>query len=176
MKKFVIAIASIVIFQGCRTVAEDSKTSGHFENSTASDLNSTRNNQTLSPEFKTPRSVLISNELLEEYKMGDFFSQILKSDVEKLYIVVPPNRQFVAEKYLKVLAQIHRVKFDSDIDQFKHKVEFVERKSERGRSVWIRDYAPLTTVESNNDTVLLDFNYLGKPPIQMRASLLCTRM
>jgi agmatine/peptidylarginine deiminase len=147
---------------GCKTAAPHSESKGHFENATAEDLQRTTGQQTAKPEYTPYRTIMVSTDLLFRYDHMELFLTLLRSDVSEVMVAIPPGFPADTEQFLNYLTQTQDITLPDDMPQLREKIRFVKRREREGQSVWIRDYAPFTTLSTAGDIRLLDFNYMTR--------------
>ncbi|RYZ88900.1 MAG: hypothetical protein EOP04_08270 [Proteobacteria bacterium] len=131
---------------------QGSKLEGHYENATTTSMASFRGAQTVVPEYANSRGVIIALPYLTNFNKAEALAEVLKTNIEKLWIVVPSNYSGSLNgadfKELRTLAG----------NSF-NKVQLVPQKVPGSLTIWARDWSPLTGRAANGASRLLDFNY-----------------
>lgn len=145
--------SSLAILSACGQQANrTSKLDGHYENATASSTSSFRGAQTVLPEYADSRGVIISLPYLTNFNKAAALAEIVKTDVEKLWIVVPKGFQGgLGGGDFVELRRLAGPAFS--------KVELVEQQVPGSLTIWARDWSPLTAKTRTGVSRLLDFNY-----------------
>ncbi len=137
-----------ISFVGCKT-ERTSKTSGHYENTTAEEMEKFAGQQMAVPETIPGQNVLIHHLILDFD--GSQFLQVLLSTGAEVFVAMPPESD---PQYT-----IYRQKFESIAAAQKGKLVFVPSTLSGHQTVWARDWAPISAFAKNGEPRLLDFNY-----------------
>jgi agmatine/peptidylarginine deiminase len=141
----------------------DSEVKGHFEHGeTESSLAPFAGKLVAVPEYRRHDVVLMSMEALRSAEIADQLLAVARSPVQKLILAVPRGVSSTPQQILKFIDDDLGTDLIQDLGADIAKISLVERTNDKGRSLWVRDYAPVTTRHKDTgESVLVEFNYLA---------------
>lgn len=145
----------------CKTPSK-SNVKGHYEHGdTEEKLRSFRGKLVSVPEYARAKAVLMSSEALRKQEIVEQFVIIAKSQIPEMILVTPPDHSNSPLALLKWIDATYGTRAVYNLGSAINKIKVIPRSVASGRSLWIRDYAPLTTRHKDSgDIVLVDFNYM----------------
>ena len=144
---------SLAFLSACGQKAHtSSKLDGHYENATASSVASFRSAQAVLPEYADSQGVILALPYLTNFNKAGALADMLKTDIEKLWIVVPND-------YRSSLNGTDFLELRKLAGSTFSKVELVRQRVPGSLTVWARDWSPLTGKTASGENRLLDFNY-----------------
>lgn len=146
-------IALALSLLGCGRYSDNSsKLDGHFEASSAAAFVANSAAQRATAEWEASRGVVISQSLITRFNKAEMAASILKSGVDKLWIVIPKSSKE------DLSSSIYR-DLRKSLGPLIAKVELVSQQHSGDVTVWARDWAPQGALTANGGLRLLDFNY-----------------
>jgi agmatine/peptidylarginine deiminase len=153
MKLVPAVLTSLAVLSACgQKASQGSKLDGHYENATATSVASFRGTQEVVPEYADSRGVIISLPYLTNFNKAEALAEVLRTDIEKLWIVVPSDySDSVSGSDFTQLRRLAGSAFS--------KVQLVPQRLAGSLTIWARDWSPLTGKTADGANRLLDFNY-----------------
>lgn len=155
------SLAAFFILASCKQRA-GSEVKGHFEaNETESTLAPYAGKLIAVPEYHEHGSVLMSLEALKSAEIVDELVTVARSPVKQVILAVRQGMQGTPEQLLTFLDDDLGTDMIKDLGTDISKIKLVPRSANKGRSLWVRDYAPVTARHKDTgESVLVEFNYL----------------
>lgn len=156
-RKIALTTMTILGFSGILSCGaqgpSNSSLDGHYENATASKLNSLAGSFRAAAEFEPSKGVIISLPLIQTHGKSDFAAALVNSEIDTLWITVPSNFTEAVQSS-PVFADLRQL-LGSQIS----KVQLVPQQTKGSLSVWARDWAPQSSINTKGEIGLIDFNY-----------------
>jgi agmatine/peptidylarginine deiminase len=148
---FAFCFLSVLTACGANNTS-DSRLDGHYEDSSAGDMEPFAGRQTAIPEYRESRGVIISLPLLAEYGKAQMAADILASGVQTLWVTVPADYSGTVESADFALLR-------NLVGPEIRRVKLVKQRESGPVTVWARDWSPLGAKTADGSLHLLDFNY-----------------
>ena len=126
---------------------------GHYEDGTASKLESKAGTIRAAAEYEPSQGVVISLPLISSFGHNDFAAALVNSGIETLWVTVPSD--FNGNVKTSPVFSDLRKRLGSKIS----KVKLVKQQLSGSLTVWARDWSPQSSIDQNGNVGLIDFNY-----------------